>query len=119
MTRKALIVDDELELGQLLAEHLRRWAFDPIIHTEGKDAVTWARQEKLEVILLDLMLAGESGRDLLAELVPRGTMPPTVLVSASHDAPTVAQEFGLRLVAKPFDIDVLVDTVRTTEASSS
>jgi two-component system, OmpR family, response regulator len=61
MVRKALIVDDEIELGQILAEHLRRWGFEPTVHTEGKQAVDWSRHQQPEVLLLDLMLPDIDG----------------------------------------------------------
>ena len=44
MSRKALIVEDEKELGELLGEHLRAWDFEPTILNEGKSAVAWVRE---------------------------------------------------------------------------
>jgi two-component system OmpR family response regulator len=64
MRRKALIVEDEIELGQLLGEHLRAWGFEPHILNEGKDAVQWARQNQPDVILLDLLLPDTDGYSL-------------------------------------------------------
>src|SRR5688572_22569904 len=61
MRRKALIVEDEKELAQLLGEHLRRWGFEPTILNEGKNAVAWARQNRPAVILLDLLLPDVDG----------------------------------------------------------
>src|SRR6266850_1031688 len=61
MNRKALIVEDEQELGFILAEHLRNWGFEPTIHLEGKDVVEWVRQHRPTVILLDLMLPDIDG----------------------------------------------------------
>ena len=41
MVRKALIVEDEIDTSQILAEHLRRWGFEPFVLNEGKPAVPW------------------------------------------------------------------------------
>ncbi len=61
MNRKALIVEDEEDLGQLLAEHLRRWGFEPTHLLDGEGVVDWVRLHKPTVILLDLMLPGMDG----------------------------------------------------------
>ena len=46
MVRKALVVEDEVDTGLLLAEHLRRWGFEPTVLTEGKPAIPWTRQHR-------------------------------------------------------------------------
>lgn len=56
MKRKALVVEDELELGMLLGEHLRRWGYEPTVLNEGKPVIPWVRQNQPSLILLDLML---------------------------------------------------------------
>jgi two-component system OmpR family response regulator len=61
MVRKALIVEDEKDTGQLLAELLRRWGFEPTLLQEGKPAVAWVRQHQPELILLDLLLPDADG----------------------------------------------------------
>jgi DNA-binding NtrC family response regulator len=44
MVRKALVVEDEVDTSQILAEHLRRWGFEPTVLNEGKPAVPWVRE---------------------------------------------------------------------------
>src|SRR3954451_10845432 len=61
MSRKALIVEDEQNLGQILAEHLRRWGFEPTHLLEGKAVVEWGQKHRPSVILLDLMLPDVDG----------------------------------------------------------
>src|SRR5436305_1425150 len=68
MARKALIVEDDIDIGQIVAEHLRRWDFKPTVMTEGKNAVEWARQEKPDVLLLDLMLPDIDGYSICETL---------------------------------------------------
>jgi two-component system, OmpR family, response regulator len=112
MTRKALIVDDELELGQLLAEHLRRWGFEPLIHTEGKDAVDWARQEKPELILLDLMLPDIDGYSICETLkldreTNRIPIIMTTALSGHEDRVRGLQVGADRYLTKPFTAEQL------------
>ena len=54
MTRKALVIEDEKPLAELLGEHLRRWGYDPTILNCGKDAVKWVQTNKPCLVLLDL-----------------------------------------------------------------
>jgi two-component system, OmpR family, KDP operon response regulator KdpE len=60
------------------------------------------------VVVLDLMLPDGRGDELLDELATRSDAPPTVLVSASPDAPAVARRFGIACMTKPFDLDHLL-----------
>jgi DNA-binding response OmpR family regulator len=61
MARKALVVEDEQDTGTLLAEHLRRWGFEPTVLADGKPAVAWVREHMPDLILLDLLLPGVDG----------------------------------------------------------
>ncbi len=61
MVRKALVVEDEEDTGQILAELLRRWGFEPTVLTEGKPAVPWVREHHPELVLLDLLLPDIEG----------------------------------------------------------
>jgi CheY-like chemotaxis protein/anti-sigma regulatory factor (Ser/Thr protein kinase) len=112
MTRIALIVDDELELGQLLAEHLRRWGFEPTIHTEGKGAVDWARHEKPDVILLDLMLPDIDGYSICEtlKLEPDTNRIPIIMITAlsGHDDLVRGLQVGADCyLTKPFNAEQL------------
>lgn len=121
MTRIALIVDDELELGQLLAELLRRWGFEPTIQTQGKDAVGWARQEKPELILLDLMLPDVDGYSICETLkldreTNRIPIIMTTALSGHEDRVRGLQVGADRYLTKPFTADQLHKAILDTFA---
>ena len=61
MPRIALVVEDEQDTGLLLAEHLRRWGFEPTVLSEGTPAIPWVREHQPDLILLDLLLPGMDG----------------------------------------------------------
>ncbi len=112
MTRKALIVDDEVELGQLLAEHLRRWGYEPTLLTEGKDAVEWVRHERPDVLLLDLMLPDVDGYSICETLklereTNRVPIVMTTALSGHEDKVRGLQVGADRYVTKPFTADQL------------
>jgi DNA-binding response OmpR family regulator len=112
MIRKALIVEDEQELGSILAEHLHNWNFDPTILPEGKDVVEWVRRHRPAVILLDLMLPDIDGYSICETLkLDRETnLIPVIMTTALADQEDKVH--GLQVGAntyltKPFTADTL------------
>src|SRR5438477_12433877 len=84
MTRKALVVEDDVMLAELLAEVLRRMGFETSILNEGKSAVDFVRQNHPDLVLLDLMLPDRSGYDICEALkLERETnLTPIIIVTA-------------------------------------
>ncbi len=74
MTRPAtggeriLVVDDEPDIVALVAYHLVKAGYRVSTASTGPDAVAQARQERPAVVVLDLMLPGMSGFDVLQQL---------------------------------------------------
>lgn len=107
MARKALIVEDEEDTGQLLAEFLRRWGFEPTVLAEGSTAVSWVRTHQPELILLDLLLPGMDGFAVCESLkLDRETnLIPIVMVTAldTQDDKRHGLQVGAnRYLTKPF-----------------
>src|SRR5260370_42019035 len=87
MVRKALVVEDEEDTGQLLANHLRRWGFEPTLLMEGKPVVPWVREHQPDLILLDLMLPDIEGFTICENLkLDRETnLIPVIMVTTLTD----------------------------------
>jgi DNA-binding response OmpR family regulator len=116
MNRKALIVEDEQELGSILAEHLRNWGFEPTIHMEGKQVVEWVRMHRPSVILLDLMLPDIDGYTICETLkLDRETnLIPVIMTTALSDQEDKVH--GLQVGAntyltKPFTAETLSNAI--------
>ena len=71
MTHRILVVDDEPDITALVAYHLAKAGFRVSTATNGPDALKAAREERPDIVILDLMLPGVSGYDVLAELRQR------------------------------------------------
>src|SRR5439155_12213379 len=117
MIRKALVVEDDVVLAELLAEVLRRMSFEATTLHEGKHAVEFARKNQPDLILLDLMLPDISGYDICQQLkLGRETnLIPIIIVTARAGADDKLT--GLRVGAnfyltKPFGIDQLEQAVQ-------
>jgi two-component system OmpR family response regulator len=107
MSRIALIVEDEHDTGQLLGEYLRRWGFDPTVLTEGKPAISWVRDNKPELILLDLLLPGMDGFTICENLkLDRETnLIPIIMITALTDPEDKVHGLQVganRYLTKPF-----------------
>jgi two-component system phosphate regulon response regulator PhoB len=68
MTHRILVVDDEPDITALVAYHLAKAGFRVSTAANGAEALKAAREERPDIVILDLMLPGVSGYDVLAEL---------------------------------------------------
>ena len=68
MTHRVLVVDDEPDITALVAYHLAKSGYRVSTAANGPDALRAAREERPDVVVLDVMLPGTSGYDVLAEL---------------------------------------------------
>ena len=116
-----LVVDDEPKVARLARDYLEKNGFRVITAADGQSALTIARQERPDLVILDLMLPRKSGVEVLAEL--RGDRAirdtPVVVITAWTHAQQAAVAAGAdRFVAKPFDPDelreVVLDVLRGT-----
>lgn len=111
-----LIVDDEDGPRQSLRVVFKS-DYDLLIATTGEDAIALARQNKVDVAILDIRMVGMSGIELLERLKAVDSQIEVIMLTAYETIDTVRQ--ALRLGAcdylnKPFDIA----TIRNTVASA-
>ncbi len=68
MSHRVLVVDDEPDITALVAYHLAKAGYRVSTAANGPDALKSAREERPDIVILDVMLPGASGYDVLAEL---------------------------------------------------
>ena len=68
MTHRILVVDDEPDITALVAYHLAKAGYRVSTAANGPDALKAAREERPDIVILDVMLPSVSGYDVLAEL---------------------------------------------------
>lgn len=113
---RVLVVDDEPDLVMLLEEHLTHEGYDVVVATSGMQAITKAREEKPDIILLDVMMPGVSGFDvcnILQDFAETATIPIIFLTAVAE---TRRKVMGLNLgaddyITKPFDLHELAARV--------
>jgi DNA-binding NtrC family response regulator len=110
-----LLVDDEVEFISALAERLSFRGIRARTASGGEEALAAIEQEPPQVVLLDLMMPGMSGIEVLQEI--RRTHPDIkVILLTGHGSTREGME-GMRLGAfdylmKPLSIDELMEKLR-------
>ena len=68
MMSKILIVDDEVKAGELLKRFLEAKGYDVITSNSGEDALEKVKNEKPNVMLLDIRMPGMGGMEVLRQI---------------------------------------------------
>lgn len=112
---RILVVEDERKLAEALASALRTEQHEVVVAPTGEDGFFRANAEGFDLVLLDLMLPGRNGLEILEALRKREVDTPVLIVTARdgvHD-----RVLGLDLgaddyVIKPFALPELLARVR-------
>ncbi len=114
MTADILIIDDDQELGEMLSEflapdHLRLTA----CHS-GEEGLQALATSNYDLLILDFMLPGMSGLDVLKELRKKNDIPVIMLTARGEDIDRIlGLEFGADdYIAKPFNPRELVARIK-------
>ena len=112
--KKILLVEDELKIARLVRDYLHQASFAVVEATDGPSAITLARQEQPDLILLDLGLPGMDGLDVTRRLRESSAVPIIMLTARSEETDKVV---GLELgaddyIVKPFSPKELVARIR-------
>ncbi len=111
---RLLLIDDDIELCELLTEYLSSEGFEATAVHDGVKGVEHAVREHWDAIVLDVMLPGMNGFDVLKHIKGAVSVPVLMLTARGEDTDTVV---GLELgaddyVAKPINPRVLVARLR-------
>lgn len=112
--RKLLVVDDDPELRDLIAEYLRRQGYAVATAHDGVAMDAALRAGEPDLVLLDLMLPGEDGMAIAKRLKAAGDLPIIMISAQGEDVDRIA---GLEVgaddyIAKPFNPRELLARVR-------
>lgn len=106
MTNRLLLIDDDTQLTEMLVEYLQPESMSITAVASGTQGLRHALQEEYDLILLDVMLPGLSGFDVLRQLRESGLQTPILMLTARGD--DVDRIVGLEMGAddylpKPFN----------------
>ena len=100
-----LVVEDDPDINKLLCRILEGAGYACRPAYSGTEAALWAGQYDYDLVLLDLMLPGLTGEELIAQLRQRKTMPIIVLSAKTglEDRVNVLRLVADDFIPKPFD----------------
>lgn len=111
---RLLVIDDDIELCELVSEYLEPQGFDIQTVQDGERGVERATDEPFSLIVLDVMLPGIDGFEVLRRLRSRTSTPVLMLTGRGDDIDRIV---GLEMgaddyLAKPFNPRELVARIR-------
>jgi len=112
--KRVLVVEDELKIARLVRDYLHQAGFDVLEAADGNSALTLARTEQPDMIVLDLGLPGLDGLDVTKALRATSAVPIIMLTARTEESDRIV---GLELgaddyVTKPFSPKELVARIR-------
>jgi DNA-binding NtrC family response regulator len=118
-TERVLLVDDEVEFVETLAERLRARGLDVAVATTGEDGIKRARESVFHAVVLDFAMPGMDGIETLKVL--REDNPDVQVMLLTGQATIKAAVEATRLGAvdvleKPTDIATLMEKIREARA---
>jgi DNA-binding response OmpR family regulator len=108
---KILIVEDDRSLRDGLALNLKASGYQVLTAADGPEGLRRAFDDAPDLLVLDIMLPGLSGLEILQELRERHVEVPVLILSARDQLPQKLEGFGLGAddyVTKPFDLRELL-----------
>lgn len=112
---KILVVDDDPDILDAMQLVLQEAGYTVTTGANGSCIKGLSKNNLPGLILLDVLLSGQDGREICAELKKNIVTKhvPVIMVSAHPSAGKNALEYGANdFIAKPFDIDMLIEKVR-------
>lgn len=116
--KRILIVDDEPRIVKLLALKLRLCGYDIVTAASGPEALEKIRQESPDLVVLDIIMPGMDGLEVIRQV--RGfSAIPVIVITARPD--NIAKALALGAddgIPKPFNPDRLADRIKAALSSA-
>jgi DNA-binding response OmpR family regulator len=112
---RILLIDDEPGILNFVSRGLRGEGFTVDLAADGESGLKAALGPPYDLIILDLLLPGSNGIDLLREVIRKDPSQPVIVLSALTDTSSKVRSFELGAgdyLAKPFSIEELMARVR-------
>jgi two-component system, OmpR family, response regulator len=117
MGKHVLLIEDEPNINEALRFILGREGWQVTAHDQGTDAIEVIRETRPDLLILDVMLPGRSGFDILRELRDDPVLGPTPVLMLTAKGQgrdrEQAEQFGVsRFMTKPFANAEFLTSVR-------
>lgn len=117
MRQRILVVEDEVQIAKILKIELEFEGYAVVVAYDGKSGLQAALEEKLDLILLDVMLPELNGLEVLRRIRKENTVIPIILLTARNmtmDKVTGLDQGANDYITKPFEMEELLARVRSS-----
>jgi DNA-binding NtrC family response regulator len=107
---RVLIIDDELGVRESIRMILKDRS-DVICAASGEEGLSRIEERPVDVVLLDILMPGIDGLEVLERIQDRGSAPQVIMLTATKTVKTAVRAMKLGAfdyVTKPFDVDELL-----------
>ena len=112
---KLLLVDDEIDFLQAIAERLVLKDFDVIVASNGREAIAVAEKDLFDVAVVDFKMPGMDGTQILKVLKERHKYLEIIMLTgyATIDSAVECMKLGaFKYLEKPYDFEKLVEVIK-------
>lgn len=112
---KLLLVDDEMEFLQVIAERLALKDFDVIVATNGREAIASVEKDLFDVAVVDFQMSGMNGTQVLKALKERHKYLEIIMLTghATIDSAVECTKLGaFKYLEKPYSFEKLVEVIK-------
>jgi DNA-binding response OmpR family regulator len=118
VTGKVLIVEDDTDIARLIGLKLKQQGLDPVFAADAVTAVTIARKQDPDLVVIDIGLPGGGGLLIMERMraIAHLAIKPVIVISAREpvEGERQAREAGATaFFPKPLDLDALAESIRT------
>lgn len=122
MSKKILIIEDEVNIARVLKLEIEYEGYDVVVEHNGKAGLEAALNNEIDLILLDVMLPGLSGIEVLRRIRKSNNYLPVILLTA-RDATSdkiMGLDYGANdYITKPFEIEEVLARIRASLRSNN
>ncbi|RDW20244.1 DNA-binding response regulator [Oceanobacillus arenosus] len=119
--KRILVIEDDEEISKLLSFILTKSGMDSVVAYSGTEGLLQLQNNTFDLILLDLMLPGKTGEELIKQ-VREESMIPIIVISAKIDIENKVQVLKMGAddyITKPFNQEEVVARVEVQLRKSS
>ena len=111
--KRILIIEDDQEISMLLSVILAKSNWEPVVAYSGTEGLLQLENNTFDLILLDLMLPGKSGEELIKEIREKSLIP-IIVISAKVDIENKVKVLKMGAddyITKPFNQEEVIARV--------
>ena len=115
--KKILIIEDDLNIAELERDYLQLNGYNVELIYDGAEGLKKALSNKYELIIVDIMLPGKSGYDIVKEVREKSEVPIIIVSAKTEDIDKIrGLGFGADdYLTKPFSIEELLARLRVIQ----